>query len=79
MQSGKFKVDLQGGNVAMSYEIAEGQFVEVKAPVGAVLNPILDQLKVKIQSKEIDLIPGTDMDGTLAIGGIDALKALVNK
>lgn len=38
------------------------------------LKPKLDELKAKIDSEEIDVIPGTRVDKVLLLQGIDAIE-----
>lgn len=59
-------------------EYKEGKLV-LSAEVAAVLNPVLDGYIAKVESGEIDLIKGTDMDKYAALQVLQALKAEVNK
>jgi hypothetical protein len=53
--------------------------VVVEAQVAQFANPVLDDLKAKVESGAIDPIKGTDIDKSVLLSAIDFLKAAVNK
>jgi hypothetical protein len=53
--------------------------VVVEAQVAQFANPVLDDLKAKVESGEIDPIKGTDLDKSVILGAIEFLKSAVNK
>jgi hypothetical protein len=59
-------------------EYKEGKLV-LSAGIAALLNPVLEDYKAKIESGEIDLIKGTDLDKMVVLQVIAALQAEVNK
>jgi len=52
---------------------------EVKAKLGYVVNPKLDDVMAKVQSGEIDLIPGTDLEKPVVMQVLQGLKNELNK
>lgn len=72
--------------ISMEVKIAEGAHlsldkgkVAITVDVGMIVNPKLEEIKVKIQSGEIDLIKGTDLDKMLLMQVVDALQKELNK
>lgn len=70
----------------MSLEVSKGVTVDykdgkvvVEAQVAQFANPVLDDLKAKVESGEIDPIKGTDLDKSVILGAIEFLKSAVNK
>ena len=54
-------------------EFKEGKAIIV-ADVGALLLPLLDQTKAKIESGEMDLIKGTDLEKAPVLAAIELIK-----
>lgn len=61
-----------GENVTVEY--VEGEVV-VKAPVKKLVVAELAKVKAKVESGEIDLVKGTDLDKAAALAIISALEA----
>lgn len=57
------EVDLKSGKIVLAVDIA------------ALLVPVVDGIKAKIEAGEIDLIKGTDLDKEAMLKAIDFLKA----
>lgn len=53
--------------------------VELTVKAALIINPALDNLSAKIESGEIDLIKGTDLDKTALLQAIAYVKSEVNK
>ncbi len=47
--------------------------------IGQFLVPLVDAFEAKVKSKQIDIIPGTDIDATIIEGFCEQLKAFAAK
>lgn len=74
-QSGVFVEYKEGKAVVSAYEGAI--VLEIKAAL--VINPALDKLSAKVESGEIDLIKGTDLDKAALLKAIELVKTEINK
>ena len=77
-------VSYEGGEVILKGVLKDSAGVEigsaeVKAKVGYVINPKLDEVIAKVQSGEIDLIPGTDLEKPVVLQVLQGLKNELNK
>lgn len=57
----------------------EGGDVVARAPLGTLVKSKIADLKAKVQSGEIDLVKGTDIDATVALTVLDLIEAQVDK
>jgi len=71
-------VDYQEGELVMK---AQGNGFEIvaKGQVAGLAMPVLDQIRAKVESGEIDPIKGTEFDKAMILQVIDTLKASLVK
>ena len=71
-------VDYQEGELVMK---AQGNGFEIvaKGQVAGLALPVLDQIRAKVESGEIDPIKGTEFDKAMILQVIDTLKASLVK
>lgn len=62
----------------VTLDYAAGALV-LKAEIAAVAIPVLDDVKAKVESGEIDPVKGTDLDKMLVLQVIELLKSALNK
>ena len=77
-------VDYANGEVILKGTLKDAQGIvigsaEIKAKVGYVLNPRIDEIMAKVASGEIDLIPGTDIEKHLVLQVLQGIKAELSK
>jgi hypothetical protein len=71
-------VDYSEGQLVVKADFPQGS-IEAKLKVAPILNPELDKLAAKVESGEIDLVPGTDLDKVAVLQVIAAIKNEINK
>ena len=69
-------VDYKDGKAIVS---AFDGSVELTVKAAALVNPLLDKVIAKVESGEIDLIKGTDLEKGPVLQVLAALKAEINK
>lgn len=67
---------VKGQYGSVSYENGE---VVARAPVGNLVKTKISDLKAKIQSGEIDLVKGTNIDATVALAVIGLVEDQIEK
>lgn len=78
MEIGKSGVSVdykEGKAIVSAFEGA----VELTVKAALIVNPALDGFAAKVESGEVDLIKGTDLDKTALLQAIAFIKSEVNK
>lgn len=71
-------IDYKEGSLQLDY--TSGALTgSIKVKAAALVNPILEGFKAKVESGEVDPIKGTDLDKTVMLQAIAFLQAELNK
>ena len=78
------ELSYEGGQGVLKAEVKDGLdavigSLEVKVKAAYFLNPKLDELMAKVQSGEVDLIPGTDLEKGVVLAILGNIKNEINK
>lgn len=71
-------IDYKEGALQLEY-VSGALTGTIKVQAAAVINPILESFKAKVESGEVDPIKGTDLDKTIMLQAIAFLQAELNK